>query len=615
MPTLEINGQNVEVDDGFLKLSPDQQNATVDEIAKSLPKSKPAGSSVGHHAANIGLSALQGATFGFSDEIGAGIKSILSGKPYSEELKAQQERLAEIPTGERIGGEIAGALATAPLTAGLGMAGEGAGLLARAARFAALGGAEGAASGAGHADPGQRLQGAEAGAVAGGLTGLAVPGAVSGVTRAASAVRGLSPANRATQKLATALARDQITPERAAARLDTLGPEATLADVGGPNVLGRARAAAATPGEAQNLITRTLENRQLGQSDRLTNTVDQTLSDKNLHDTVDNIIQARSSAVAPLYDQARSAGSISSPALDRLIQKSGHLRAAIREAKRLPDLADLPDNDMRVLDQAYKSLGGQARAINRSGDNVAAFNRTNLQNQLRDAITDQVPVYGQALKEFSGPAEVLDAVQLGRKALNLDSEVTAKQLSGMSQSAKEGFAIGVARALKDKIDATPDSANAVRRIFGNKALQQKLQAAFPDQASFRQFKQQALREAIFNSTRNAVLQGSRTTPLAMEVADLGPVPKGLAGFLRSGTNGGKWGIISHALDRVHSALTEPSDEMKRQLGQLLMSKDLQGNKALLQEIAKTRASGQITRPLQALLAASMGNEAGALVAP
>ena len=39
MPTLEINGQRVEVDDGFSKLSPDQQNATVDEIAKSMQAS------------------------------------------------------------------------------------------------------------------------------------------------------------------------------------------------------------------------------------------------------------------------------------------------------------------------------------------------------------------------------------------------------------------------------------------------------------------------------------------------------------------------------------------------------------------------------------------------
>lgn len=38
MPTLNINGHSVAVGDEFLKLSPDQQNATVDEIAKSLPQ-------------------------------------------------------------------------------------------------------------------------------------------------------------------------------------------------------------------------------------------------------------------------------------------------------------------------------------------------------------------------------------------------------------------------------------------------------------------------------------------------------------------------------------------------------------------------------------------------
>jgi hypothetical protein len=44
MPTLNIEGHRVTVDDGFLKMSPDQQNATVEEISRSLPK-KPAESS------------------------------------------------------------------------------------------------------------------------------------------------------------------------------------------------------------------------------------------------------------------------------------------------------------------------------------------------------------------------------------------------------------------------------------------------------------------------------------------------------------------------------------------------------------------------------------------
>jgi hypothetical protein len=40
--TLNIEGRKVQVDDSFLKLSPEQQNATVDEIAKSLGRSKQA---------------------------------------------------------------------------------------------------------------------------------------------------------------------------------------------------------------------------------------------------------------------------------------------------------------------------------------------------------------------------------------------------------------------------------------------------------------------------------------------------------------------------------------------------------------------------------------------
>lgn len=41
MATLEINGRDVEVDDSFLQLSPEQQNATVDEIASQMGNAAP----------------------------------------------------------------------------------------------------------------------------------------------------------------------------------------------------------------------------------------------------------------------------------------------------------------------------------------------------------------------------------------------------------------------------------------------------------------------------------------------------------------------------------------------------------------------------------------------
>jgi hypothetical protein len=47
MPVLDIGGTRVSVDDSFLKLAPEQQNATVEEIAKSLPKAASSEPSVG----------------------------------------------------------------------------------------------------------------------------------------------------------------------------------------------------------------------------------------------------------------------------------------------------------------------------------------------------------------------------------------------------------------------------------------------------------------------------------------------------------------------------------------------------------------------------------------
>ena len=43
MVTLEINGQRIEVDDSFRDLTPEQQQAQVDEIAAGLTPAAPAG--------------------------------------------------------------------------------------------------------------------------------------------------------------------------------------------------------------------------------------------------------------------------------------------------------------------------------------------------------------------------------------------------------------------------------------------------------------------------------------------------------------------------------------------------------------------------------------------
>jgi hypothetical protein len=67
MPTLTVAGHSVTVGDEFLKLSPEEQNTTVDEIAKSLPAEKPSGVAAGFAHGVSNLASGVSSTLGLGD--------------------------------------------------------------------------------------------------------------------------------------------------------------------------------------------------------------------------------------------------------------------------------------------------------------------------------------------------------------------------------------------------------------------------------------------------------------------------------------------------------------------------------------------------------------------
>lgn len=71
MPTLNINGKRVKVGDEFLKLSPDQQNATVEEIARSMGAQSQPEAPQTPMMEDIGRSALSGLRSGVEGIVGA----------------------------------------------------------------------------------------------------------------------------------------------------------------------------------------------------------------------------------------------------------------------------------------------------------------------------------------------------------------------------------------------------------------------------------------------------------------------------------------------------------------------------------------------------------------
>lgn len=208
MPTLNIEGKRVKVDDSFLSLSPEEQNATVEEIARSLgvgaqaeatqpaqpqPGATPAYRDGAFSAVTEGSHA--GLMGGFDDEIGAGMMAPIHAgidwfkgdgfsipKAYNrlqQQLDARKGARREEHPVASIAGEVAGGLAT-----GAGASKVGLTLAARPAKTIAarvgLGAAEGAGYGAlygaGEAKPGERLEGAGQGAAFGAVAGGALGG-------------------------------------------------------------------------------------------------------------------------------------------------------------------------------------------------------------------------------------------------------------------------------------------------------------------------------------------------------------------------------------------------------------------------------------------------------
>lgn len=158
---------------------------------------QPETATLGHKIGATIDGVAQGMTFGFSDEIAAGLGSgfgMLG--DYQQKLEQERARMAEnkrLAGGYELAGELGGGLATAGGLAKSGITALGRGLGAKAA--IAEGAAYGGAYGAGTANEGERLSGALIGAA----TGAATAGVLNAVGKAGSNVLQRFKGNKAQQ--------------------------------------------------------------------------------------------------------------------------------------------------------------------------------------------------------------------------------------------------------------------------------------------------------------------------------------------------------------------------------------------------------------------------------
>jgi len=573
--------------------------------------------------------ALQGPLFNFADEVVGGIGAAtdkLTGRNpgvpmrdlyegYRDAFRGASDKYGE---DHPVAAPVAQAAATLP-TALLGGTAAG-GLMAPAKslgqglmRMGRFGAVSGAVNGAGSTETPEQMQAAaDQGALLGGVMGpvMGTAGNVVGKTGANVWARfgvGNKTAERiAGERVAEQLLRDMANEQQhgasaigmASARLDKLGPQARVADLGqGPstNMRGQLDFLASQPGMAGNQVARAIRERQVTRGGRLVDAAQETLDTQGarLKSTVENLIAERERNSGPLYARLRQIDVPIDQELASIVDAASKLGATkmgrdIATGKRLPYSLDDPlaaqtgkysagDLDLlkRGIDDLIEKKGHSVEnpgALNAQGESLNTL-RVDLVKHL-DQLTGGF--YKEARDAFAGPTALKKAVELGRNSLNKDAIRLERQIENMSAGELEALRIGVFEALRNKV-GTQGGQTELLSQYKTPNIQEKLRLLFPDERSFRQFASKVAAEDRLKALEK-VGEGSKTAARQNRADDENAAflngAEGLAALKTGSTS-----AALSAIKNVHGRVVMP-EPVRNEMARLLLAQGPQAQAKL-----------------------------------
>lgn len=499
---------------------------------------------------------FQGATFGFGDEIVAGLKSLIGGGSYRDNLQQMREEMEryrrELPALYG-GGEVAGAALTAPFIPGGPL--RGSSLLGAAGRGALQGAVAGGLAGAGHAED-DVVGSAARGAVAGSVLGGAIPPA----TRAAGKVGGMlldlapglrqrlsvlpgvaTPEERAAEIVMRDLQRDGLTVgdvDRWIAEARAAGKPAVVADAAGPNVRALADVAAKVPSAGvqygPGLVDRWREQAARVHDDILA------LGGRNpnRYATVARLAAEKQFQLAPRYqqlmEQTRGIPVDDADILEILKTPAGRQayararRIAANEGITLPSITDAEGNvrtmpNLEVLDYVKRGFDDAIEAGKRGSlGSAEVHSMRTLREKLRDRLDALFPEYAKLRAEWAGKERVRELIEEGAEAVrkNLDPREVQQTIQGLRGNDVVWFRYGMMDELLSNIRSTSESRDIVKVLADNPHKREMLRLMFGDQRKFDQFMRRLGMEQAMGATYSAVMGNSKTAERMARMADM-----------------------------------------------------------------------------------------------
>lgn len=626
MATLTIGGKKVKVDDRFLSLTPEQQQATVEEIAASLgagqtsarppapqiQQPSPIPETEDNGMWGIPEQAMDTLTMGLQSKLnaaGVGLIDATLGAiqgdgwnysdAYNRHLQEQRENQGAYQRNNPIKSAI----------------GTGAGVALGVARLPMFGkGVKGAAAtGSGYGATGGAAQDADTLKERGlntllgsGLGGLIGAGGYYGggllakvaekVGKVVSTINAPPEVKAASQIYEAAQREAKKTGVDLNQRLSLLGGDALNVDVLGRRGTALGRGAANISPEARETMESGLLARKSGQNARLVEDIEKAAgipagNRLSPDDMKKKFLDSLRPAINRAYDRARSAGSDMdleplAEILDSPMGSAAFDRAFKNVSNRMATSGDKAGGNLAVLDQMKRELDSMASAAFRAGENADGAIAADMAKALRTKMDDllQGPEYLDARSLRAQAYEGEEAFDIGgelaKPRVPFETLAKAKKVKPeYAANVRQAYAAEKAESLLNR-GSTEGAMNELNTPMGRESL---LAALGPNSQGVIK----ALdREKLFNSAARELTGNSTTARQLAEMAGTG-VGTASAGMLlgydptTSGIAGGIAALGRKAIPTIAARLvSENQRKVAPFLAEILMSRGLPTNKPI-----------------------------------
>lgn len=594
---------------------------------------------------------LQGLTFGFGDEISAGLAtpfemikrgtfSPVEGYKHAKaaedvELEDARNTGGILGTGSEIlGGVVSGAGIGSVFGRGLNA---GAGLLKRSLASAADAGLMGGVAGFGSGENlKERVDNAVTGGTVGGIVGGVAPGAIAlgqrlaaPITNNIRAIR--DPQGYGNNQIARAVVESGRTPDDLALSLTQAANDGqgmfTLADAMGNAGQRMLATTARSPGIARTNVIDALEARQAGQGRRVAGALAEGFdAPQTAAQTRAAMTTARDQAADAAYGQVRQDAGHFDPSrviahIDETIPPNpfggqqpladDSIEGALRGFRsRLTD-GQSTLTDFRSAMTTRRDIADAAQAAMRAGQGNRGNALGGVVREMDAALEQASGGYRQANRNFAQASRDIEAIDSGRTAaLRGRPEDTIPQFQGLGQQGQIGFRTGYADPLIEQAQGAAFGVNKARPLT-NDAFRDEAAAMAPGNSLMQR---RIGREDTMFQTRNAATGNSKTVENMNDDAAMGMDPSTLGQFATQILGGNVGGALRTAMGAVSNGWNGNTAAVREHVANVLMQNAQTANPRMIQTMLD-ELTRQIERVSATARSLGRGAAGGMAVAP